>query len=330
MGSPEEAKSSSSKPSLLSTSTSADSANVQSSRILSGLESSGRINQSVARPKKRRNWSLGIGAIAIVIAGIAAFFIFDDSTEPTQAARPSNQLATATTATVNPKNIPATIAELAPVANSASTAQTNQASEQETGKISGLAALIVNDNGEQSKANSLDSMLAATATGTAVVSATKNKSALSDEKKKKSSASTKILASNDKQEKSKSVDKAKKIATSTTSASSDKVKSSTRSSSQAADSDVALIAAIVAHDKALPVPASDNSKASSDKIKVDERSRDIVERKPGDTTESLLQRCKNLGSLEGGLCRSRICAGRWSSDAACAPFGNAAKVSEAN
>lgn len=73
MGSPEEAKSSSSKPSLLSTSTSADSANVQSSRILSGLESSGRINQSVARPKKRRNWSLGIGAVAIVIAGIAAF-----------------------------------------------------------------------------------------------------------------------------------------------------------------------------------------------------------------------------------------------------------------
>jgi hypothetical protein len=31
----------------------------------------------------------------------------------------------------------------------------------------------------------------------------------------------------------------------------------------------------------------------------------------------LLQRCKQLGMIEGMLCRARICSGRWDSDPAC-------------
>lgn len=71
-----------------------------------------------------------------------------------------------------------------------------------------------------------------------------------------------------------------------------------------ADSDVTLLTAMVAHVNAPVVVAP-------------ERTRDVVERQDGDRTESLLGRCKLLGPIEGMLCRSRICAGRWDSDAAC-------------
>ena len=69
------------------------------------------------------------------------------------------------------------------------------------------------------------------------------------------------------------------------------------------DSDVALLTAMVAHahlqeGTAKPV-------------------RDVVLRKEDEETPSLLQRCKQLGMIEGMLCRSRICSGRWDSDAAC-------------
>jgi len=42
-----------------------------------------------------------------------------------------------------------------------------------------------------------------------------------------------------------------------------------------------------------------------------------VLRKDEDETASLLQRCRQLGLIEGMLCRARICAGRWDSDPAC-------------
>ena len=70
------------------------------------------------------------------------------------------------------------------------------------------------------------------------------------------------------------------------------------------DTDVALLTALVAHAGA---PASVTL----------ERSRDVVERQEGDTTAQLLARCKQLGLIEGMLCRSRICSGRWENDAAC-------------
>ncbi|MYM66357.1 hypothetical protein GTP45_05845 [Pseudoduganella sp. FT55W] len=73
---------------------------------------------------------------------------------------------------------------------------------------------------------------------------------------------------------------------------------------QAGDTDVTLLTALVAHTNK---PASVTP----------ERSRDVVERQDGDTTVQLLARCKQLGLIEGMLCRSRICSGRWEADAAC-------------
>ena len=71
-----------------------------------------------------------------------------------------------------------------------------------------------------------------------------------------------------------------------------------------ADTDVTLITALVAH-------------AGASSAVAPERSRDIVERSDGDTTDALLARCKKLGLMEGMLCRTRICSGRWESDIAC-------------
>jgi len=72
----------------------------------------------------------------------------------------------------------------------------------------------------------------------------------------------------------------------------------------ASDTDVTLLTALVAH---AGQPAS----------VAPERTRDVVERRDGDRTADLLLRCKQLGLMEGMLCRSRICAGSWESDAAC-------------
>lgn len=70
------------------------------------------------------------------------------------------------------------------------------------------------------------------------------------------------------------------------------------------DSDVALLTALVAH-------------AYAPTTVTPERSRDVVVRKEDDSTATLLQRCKQLGLIEGMLCRSRICSDRWDADAAC-------------
>lgn len=70
------------------------------------------------------------------------------------------------------------------------------------------------------------------------------------------------------------------------------------------DTDVTLLTALVAH-------------AGTPSSVTPERSRDIVEHRDGDSTAQLLARCKQLGMIEGLLCRSRICSGRWEADAAC-------------
>jgi hypothetical protein len=72
----------------------------------------------------------------------------------------------------------------------------------------------------------------------------------------------------------------------------------------AGDTDVALLAALVAH-------------AGKPTVVAPERSRDVVEREKGDSTAQLLARCKQLGLIEGMLCRSRICSGSWDVDPAC-------------
>lgn len=70
------------------------------------------------------------------------------------------------------------------------------------------------------------------------------------------------------------------------------------------DRDAALLAALVAHGNANRSGTSTGN-------------RDIVERQANDNTGQLLQRCQQLGMIEGMLCRSRICAGRWENDQAC-------------
>ncbi|WP_425253901.1 hypothetical protein ACPJXG_08080 [Janthinobacterium sp. NFX145] len=77
----------------------------------------------------------------------------------------------------------------------------------------------------------------------------------------------------------------------------------TRPAAAPGDSDVTLLTAMVAHahrQEGTAAPA-----------------RDVVLRRQEEETAELLQRCKQLGLIEGMLCRSRICSGRWDSDPAC-------------
>ena len=69
------------------------------------------------------------------------------------------------------------------------------------------------------------------------------------------------------------------------------------------DSDVALLTAMVAH--------THRQEGTARPV------RDVVLRRQEEETAELLQRCKQLGLIEGMLCRSRICSGRWDSDPAC-------------
>jgi len=63
------------------------------------------------------------------------------------------------------------------------------------------------------------------------------------------------------------------------------------------DSDIALLAALVAHGS------------------ISEK--DIVERYSGASTASLVQRCRRLGGTEGELCEARICSGAAKGEAPC-------------
>ncbi|MDN2694935.1 hypothetical protein O0882_01240 [Janthinobacterium sp. SUN073] len=69
------------------------------------------------------------------------------------------------------------------------------------------------------------------------------------------------------------------------------------------DSDVALLTAMVAH--------AHQQEGTAKPV------RDVVLRRQEQETAELLRRCQQLGLIEGMLCRSRICSGRWDSDPAC-------------
>ncbi|MFC5473598.1 hypothetical protein [Paraherbaspirillum soli] len=95
---------------------------------------------------------------------------------------------------------------------------------------------------------------------------------------------------------------------------------------QATDSDVNILAALVSNGESVSEPPKATSKPKAQtKKKAAEPvvaqntvpAIDIVERKPGDSTASLLQRCRQLGLIEGEFCRWRICSGRWDSDPSC-------------
>ncbi|BBP00039.1 hypothetical protein [Sulfuriferula nivalis] len=89
------------------------------------------------------------------------------------------------------------------------------------------------------------------------------------------------------------------------------------------DRDVKLLTALVASS---PIAREEPAKAHPSKTKHNttktqpapkDDSRDVVERRPGDSTASLLARCKKLGMIEGELCRWRICSDRWDTDPVC-------------
>lgn len=78
----------------------------------------------------------------------------------------------------------------------------------------------------------------------------------------------------------------------------------------APDSDVVLLTALVAHaNKQAPQLAKASAPAAADPV-AGRSNHDVVLPKENESTESLLQRCQQLGFIEGMLCRSRICAGR--------------------
>ena len=70
------------------------------------------------------------------------------------------------------------------------------------------------------------------------------------------------------------------------------------------DTDVTLLTTLVAH-------------ANKPASVAHEPGRDVVERVDGVSTAHLLARCKQLGLMEGMLCRARICSGGWESDPVC-------------
>jgi hypothetical protein len=97
---------------------------------------------------------------------------------------------------------------------------------------------------------------------------------------------------------------------------------------QPADSDVNILTALVSHGESVSEPAKAKETAKSKQAAKKKAAEpvlahntadtpDIVERKSGDSTDGLLQRCKQLGLIEGELCRWRICSGRWDSDPSC-------------
>ncbi|GAB3554496.1 hypothetical protein GCM10027343_42540 [Noviherbaspirillum agri] len=99
------------------------------------------------------------------------------------------------------------------------------------------------------------------------------------------------------------------------------------------DKDVDLIAALLNHvssgskapppegkRKATVTSAGTRASSSGAGMRREQKggvNRDVVIAGPGETTESLVNRCRALGFFEGELCRLRICSGMWGKDAAC-------------
>lgn len=96
------------------------------------------------------------------------------------------------------------------------------------------------------------------------------------------------------------------------------------------DSDVNILTALVSHGDSVNEPVKPVKETAKSRQQAKKKAAepvlaqnaadggpDIVERKNGDSTAGLLQRCRQLGMIEGELCRWRICSGRWDTDTAC-------------
>ena len=80
----------------------------------------------------------------------------------------------------------------------------------------------------------------------------------------------------------------------------------------APDSDVALLAAVLAHARNLAPPALRSAPVDGGGASLD-----ATQRLDGVPTAALLQRCRQLDGADGLLCRSRLCAGSHARHAAC-------------
>lgn len=319
----EEVKRSSSQPSLLST---AGDTEVTGGRILSTLD--GTANLQVKSNNGSRNSLLrGILLIGFLgIGGAGAWMIYHDGKVPVreqtgvvaaeQAAKPAAiVLASAAmqpAAKANANDVQTIKSESATIINEVVSTENSKPTDDKV--VGGDAEHPAKPVSKGVLSDALE------AGATPHSDAAKKSSMISSDSthKLKSAKSVEISKANTKRE-------AKPVSRQSNSKEKQKNGDSTANS----DSDVNLLEAIVAHSTGADLDAnkkpSAKQKNSSKKSQVSpkentktaSRNTDIVERKPGDSTEGLLQRCRQLGFIEGELCRWRICSGLWSVEPAC-------------
>ncbi|WP_211463069.1 hypothetical protein [Collimonas silvisoli] len=291
------------KPNLLSESTATEKS---SSSILNALEGKESPSNAIAQKKS------GAVRAALVVALLAAigaggFFAWSQRGSQVETA-----VAADTQTTLAAKELPSSTPVLA----------ANDAAAPE--KTESQAAVIENDPASHSEKSdstpdqvSTDPRIKLTETLEAGVPVTSTalKKALEEPKVSKSKPASKSvdapLVSRSVQEKKTTTQKATKAA-----------------AAQPADSDVNILTALVSHGESVTEPPKTKETAKSKQTAKKKAAEpvlarntadapDIVERKSGDSTGGLLQRCKQLGLIEGELCRWRICSGRWDSDPSC-------------
>lgn len=206
-------------------------------------------------------------------------------------------IANTVTATVKPANVPVSNVVTKPVPKTASMASTGNPPEE---IASSQAAMIISDQTPPAQktevpsksSNNPHDRLSAALEGSPLIPQAKYKQNSGTQTTVKTRTTTK--------------NKTEKIATKEKPIHQNSQKSKSNHS-HSSDNDVKLLAALV---------ASTNQ--------------DIVERKPGESTASLLKRCKKLGSLEGSLCSERICSGHWKNDPDCAAHEKSKETSADN
>lgn len=286
------------KPNLLSGSTATENS---SGSILNALEGKESLSSAGAQKK---SGALRAAIVVVLLAAIGAggYFAWNQR---------SSQPETAIAASApTPKELPPSTPAPALAANDAASAE----------KTESQAAVIENDpaaHTDKADEASADprAKLTETLEAGVPVSSTALKKALEEPKASKPKPAPKSvnapLVNRNVQEKKPAAPNAPKTST------------------QPSDSDVNILTALVSHgDSVNEAPKAKETakskqqakKKSAEPVLAQNASDgpDIVERKAGDNnTAGLLQRCKQLGMIEGELCRWRICSGRWDTDNAC-------------
>lgn len=303
---PEETARGSVKPNLLSGSAATDNS---SGSILNALEGKDSPAKSIAQKKS------GVVRGAVVVALLAAigaggFFAWNQR---------STQLADATAASAPAAPTPAAPKEL-PASTPALAANTPTPEKTES-----QAAVIENDpatHAEKTDAASDETpadpraKLTESLEAGVPVTATSLKKALEEPKPAKAKAPAKSVNA---PLVNRNVPEKKAVA-----------QKPAKAASTPPDSDVNILTALVSHGDSVNEPAKPAKETAKSKQQAKKKAAepvlaqnasdggpDIVERKNGDSTAGLLQRCRQLGMIEGELCRWRICSGRWDTDTAC-------------